>query len=147
MCIHPNNRSSLLALALVVAVCAGCRNGLPGNFSALSLDGKIKVYGRYLEDHVHSQESARLSIASYGGAAATRLEGYLEGRRSGFPALEAIAILQEIQETQCTLRGSSVPQTLQHFLKRKSISQAEFTSAKVVLDEIGNETTLSPCKM
>jgi hypothetical protein len=61
--------------------------------------------------------------------------------------LEAIAIIQEIQETQCTLRGSSIPQTLQGFLKRKSVSQAEFTLAKVVLDEIDNETTLSPCKM
>lgn len=133
----------MLASAIV---CAGCSKGLPANFNGLSLDDKIKVYGQYLDEHISPQESARHRIVSYGGPAAARMEKILEEKRSRFPAYEAITIIQEIQESQCTLRGSSVPHVLEEFLKRND-SQSEFTLGKVVLDEFEDETNLPRCNL
>lgn len=138
--------SSALMFILAVVVCAGCRKGLSANFNDLSLDDKIKVYGQYLDEHINPQESARHRIASYGGPAAARMGKILEGKRSGFPTYEAITIIQEIQETRCTLRSSFIPHALEKFLKRND-SQPDFTHGKVVLDEIEGATDLSPCRL
>jgi hypothetical protein len=141
-----NDRWLLLLLVFFVTF-VGCRNSLPANFDSLSMDDKIKVYGKYLDDHINPQDSARLSIAAHGGPAAARMQEYLQKKRTGFPCLEALAVIEAVQETRCSLRGSSVPQALRDFLASKPTSQAEFTFAKVALDEIERETALPPCEI
>lgn len=137
----------LLALVLFPLVLVGCGKRLPENFNELSLDSQISPYCEYLDDHITPLESARLSIASHGGSAADRMAEYIAGKRSGFPALEAIMVVEVVQEKICSLQGSSAQRALRDFLERNSISQAEYTSAKVTLNEIDTESGLPSCNM
>jgi hypothetical protein len=136
-----------LPAVLFVLTLAGCGRGLPANFKELSLDSQILTYGEYLDDHVNPSESARLSIASHGGAAADRMAEYIAGKRSGFPSFEAIMVVEIVQERVCSLQGSSAQRALRDFAERNSSSHAEYTSAKVVLQEIDTESGLPSCSM
>lgn len=134
----------LLVLAAISIV--GCGGGLPPNFADLPLEAKIDSYGKYLDAHINPEESARLSIASHGGMAADRLSEYLTGKRSGFPYSEAMEIIQTIQERQCSLGATAVPSALKEFIARDPGTQADYTSARVTLDEIERPSDLPACR-
>jgi hypothetical protein len=140
-------RSRLGTLNVVLVLVLGsCASELPSDFNNLSVDKKIEAYGRYLDTNIAPLQAARLSIAGHENAAAMRLAGYIAGEHSGFPELEAISILQIIQEDRCSIRDFEVSNALKKFLSRSSTTQAEYAIAKLVLDEIENKTTLPPCK-
>lgn len=115
-------------------------------FDKVELEKQVAIYGVYLKTHIHSQEAARQSIASHGGDAGRLMAEVLSGKRSGFDALEAIRIINSVQEDVCSLRETSVPDALREFLKRKSISNAELTWATGTLEEIETSSKLPLCK-
>jgi hypothetical protein len=141
-----NKKTLLSAAALWGLALTGCGAELPADFKELPLDRQISVYGKYLNHHITSLEPAHDGIASHGGPAADRMSEYVGGKRSGFPVLEALEVIEAVQEQVCSLQGSSAQQALRDFTERDHGSQAEYTSAKVILQEIDTESDRPLCR-
>ena len=111
------------AAVLAVMVCCG---GIPDNFESLPLERKVAAYSHHLAQGGRPRPDAQSWISWHGQPAADLMAGYLEGKRSGLPAMEAIQIIRLVQVRGCALRGTAAERALEDFRKtapKESVEQ------------------------
>jgi hypothetical protein len=129
----------LVVLATATLVLSGCR-GLPSNYDSLPLEQKVAAYEKHLRRGGHSLAEGRDHISLEGYPAAEVMTDYLEGKRKGFPASEALMIIWQVQTRGCDLAGTRAERAVEQLAQDKELGFA----AGLALESIREHRYMKP---
>jgi hypothetical protein len=121
---HEHLLSGLVLIGLSFFMISGC-GGLPSDFENLDLEQQVEAYERNFERLGGPQPKARSYISWHGFDAASIMEQYLDGRRSGIPKEEAANIIHDVQLRGCSLTGTEIEESLRRVLENQDLTRSE----------------------